>query len=75
MPESNLVRGAHIRYHDSAQLALRRPEPAAEEMVMLSNMDAPIRASAVSGLAALVDDRPAEVLAVVRAWIAEEAST
>jgi flagellar M-ring protein FliF len=51
--------------------ALGKPAAPTEEMVLLSNLDQPIRASALLALHELVDNRPDEVLAVIRAWISE----
>ena len=60
------------RQRAAEQVAQLPDTPADEDMVLLAHTNAPVPASAVAGLAALVDDHPDDVLAVVRAWIAED---
>ncbi|CAH2605532.1 Flagellar M-ring protein (plasmid) [Rhodovastum atsumiense] len=69
-----------VRRRKNREMARRMAEQAAlaaaaapeEEMMLLSSLDQPIRASAVVALNELLDTRPDEALAVLRAWIAEE---
>jgi len=69
-----LRRRARVRLavQETTRQMLEQAKPQPEEMVLLATMDAPIRASTVAALAMMADTRPDDVLAVLRAWIAEE---